>query len=165
MAGAAPPRRIGDRSTKLRVMTLSKAPSRCSVPRQLSFSRALGPSARRETRILTFPRSRGRDGRISRGQVRLLIVCRYTGQPDFGVCRRGAITKALRGITSRYTVVTSRYTVVTEPLLILRAVTELDGSKEPVPYNGIHSGPSLPRTVLPLGLFPQRPCHRGILCG
>ena len=38
---------------------------------------------------------------------------------------------------------------------------ERDGSKEPVPYNGIGSGPSLPRRVLPLGLFPQRPCHRG----
>ncbi len=31
--------------------------------------------------------------------------------------------------------------------------------------NGIGSGPSLPRTVLPFGVFPQRPCHRGILCG
>ena len=86
--------------------------------------------------------------------------------------RRGAITKALRGITSRYKAVTSRYgavtsryTVVTEPLPILRAVTELGGSQEPVPYNGIRSGPSLPRRVLPLGLFPQRPCHRGILYG
>ena len=32
---------------------------------------------------------------------------------------------------------------------------ERDGSKEPVPYTGILSGPSLPRTVLPLGLFPK----------
>ena len=64
-------------------------------------------------------------------------------------------------VTGRYTAVTERLLVVTEPLPILRAVTELDGSKEPVPYNGIHSGPNLPRTVLPLGLFPQRSCHRG----
>ena len=42
---------------------------------------------------------------------------------------------------------------------------ERDGSKEPVLYNGIRSGPSLPRRVLPLGVFPQRPCHRGILYG
>ena len=41
----------------------------------------------------------------------------------------------------------------------------LSGSQEPMPYNGIRFGPSLPRRVLPLGLFPQRPCHRGILCG
>ena len=45
------------------------------------------------------------------------------------------------------------------------SVAERDSSKEPVPYNGIGSGPSLPRTVLPLGVFPQRPCHRGILYG
>ena len=60
-----------------------------------------------------------------------------------------------RPLQSCYGAVTSRY----------GAVTEWDGSKEPVPYNGIGSGPILPRTVLPLGLFPQRPCHRGILCG
>ena len=63
-----------------------------------------------------------------------------------------AVTGALR---SRYESLHSRY----------GAVTERDGSKEPVPHNGIGSGPSLPRRVLPLGLFPQRPCHRGILCG
>ncbi len=28
-------------------------------------------------------------------------------------------------------------------------------------HNGIRSDPSLPRTVLPLEVFPQRPCHRG----
>ena len=39
---------------------------------------------------------------------------------------------------------------------------ERDGSKEPVPYNGIGSGPSLPRRVLPLGLFPQRPATGGV---
>ena len=44
-------------------------------------------------------------------------------------------------------------------------VMERDGSREPVPYNGIGSGPNLPRRVLPLGLFPQRPCYRGILYG
>ncbi len=97
--------------------------------------------------------------------------------------RRGAITKALqgvtrryRGVTSRYGAVTSRYTVVTEPLRVVtqslrsryqscEPLRSWAAQKKPVPYSGIRSGPSHPRRVLPLGVFPQRPCHRGTLHG
>ena len=68
--------------------------------------------------------------------------------------RYKAITQALRAVTSGYTAVTELLLVVTEPLLILRAVTELDGSKEPVPHNGSRSGPSLPRRIVGLGEHP-----------
>ena len=62
-----------------------------------------------------------------------------------------------RPLQSCYGAVTSRYGAV----LILRAVTEWDGSKEPVPYNGIGSGPSLPRMVVRLGEHPSAPLPQG----
>ncbi len=78
------------------------------------------------------------------------------------------LQRRYKPLQSCYESLRSRYQsllVVTEPLPILRAVTELGGSKEPVPYSGILFGPSHPRRVLPLGVFPQRPCHRGTLHG
>ena len=84
-----------------------------------------------------------------------LIVCVTAFSSPPALRRRGAVTKALQAVTRALRVVTK----------LLRVVTEPDGSRKPVPYNGIHSGPNLPRRVLPLGLFPQRSCHRGILCG
>ena len=38
---------------------------------------------------------------------------------------------------------------------------ERDGSKEPVPRNGIGSGPIFPRTVARLGMLPRRPATGG----
>ena len=141
--------------------------------------RPLHPAWGTEGFVLACQRARGRGwAGFPRLQPHSLIVCDslIVCAPAFsspvGVeplqRRYKALQAVTRALQSRYEplrVVTSRYTVVTEPLLILRAVTELGGFKEPVPDNGILSGPGLPRRVLPLGLFPQRPCHRGILCG
>ena len=117
----------------------------------------------------TLPSLPTRDGGLGWGRVRSLIVCCFIGQPDLGVCRHEGVTKPLhrhyQPLQSHYESLLSRYGTVTSYYQSLRAVTELDGSKEPVPYNGIRSGPNLPRRVLPLGVFPQRSCHRGILCG
>ena len=77
-------------------MALSKAPSRCSAPRQLYFSRTLGPRPGGRLPSQPPPIVEGRDGRICRGQVRPLIVCCYTGQPDFGVCRHEGVAVVSR---------------------------------------------------------------------
>ena len=55
-------------------------------------------------------------------------------------------------LRSHYGPLPSRY----ESLVIM----ERDGSKEPVPYNGSRSGPSLPRRVVGLGMF-SKPLPQG----
>ncbi len=71
-------------------------------------------------------------------------------QPDFGVCRHGAITKALQAVTRALQTVTKLLRVVTEPL---------QGGMAPKSpsHNGIRSGPTLPRRVVGLGEHPSPP--------
>ena len=91
-----------------------------------------------------------------------LIVCVTAFSSPPALRRRGAVTKALQAITSRYTAVMEPLPVVTrryEPLLRWMAPKSLCHTAAVAPV------PNLPQRVLPLGVFPQRPCHRGILYG
>ena len=147
-AGAAPPAPYAGGWG--RFLTWSLPPSkRGGRKRGLRFSRPQGAHSLivcallpEDFLLLPLP---GRPGR--RGAVTKAVTRHYN-----------AVTEALReSLRSRYQAVTSRYHWFTSRYASWAA------QNEPVPYSGMRSGPSLPRTVLPLGLFPQRPCHRGTL--
>ncbi len=120
-------------------------------------------------RFLACPRVRGRREGLSRPQPRSLIVCVTAFSSPPALRRRGAITKALRGITSHYKAITSRYSAVREPLLVItrryEPLLSWMAPKSLCLTAAVAPVPNLPRRVLPLGLFPQRSCHRGILYG
>ena len=77
-------------------------------------------------------------------------------------------------LQSHYESLLSRYGTVTSNYQTLRAVTALDGSKEPVPYSGGRSGPQpssegLAPWVVPSAPLPQRDslwlAHSAHVCG
>ena len=64
-------------------------------------------------------------------------------------------------LQSHYESLLSRYGTVTSNYQTLRAVTELDGSKEPVPYSGGRSGPKPSSEGLAPWVVPSAPLQQG----
>ncbi len=98
-----------------------------------------------------------------------LIVCAPAFSSPVGVEPLQRRYEALQAVTKLLRVVTEPLRVVTQSLRSryqsCEPLRSWAAQNKPVPYSGIRSGPSHPRRVLPLGVFPQRPCHRGTLHG